>query len=1097
MRSNTNRLMRVVFFLAVMLASVLPVFGQTEDIVFDKLTIRDGLSQSTVTSILQDRNGFMWFATYGGVNKFDGYSFTVFQYDENNENSIGNNNNELLFEDSEGYIWVVNNGDGMERYDPETDSFLRIRHDPADPNSIYSRTVHHIIEDSRGDIWVCTQGTLNRLIRDEDKSKVRFEQYPNPNGDTFTRMLEDSKGNFILLGSHLTYFDRDTKKFREDIAVPATRAISVAEDRKGDIYVGTFTRGVYKLIWNKRTSSYVLADNPGINPTPNNRSYITIDEFENIWVGTETRGLFKYDPKTGEVRNFLPDKFDPGALGDANIYSVFIDRTGVLWAGTFSQGVSKADLYRKDFGHLVYIPGNKNTLSGNAISGITGIRADELWVSTRDGQALDRLVFDRNGKYKVYHYLDNPKEINIINNSCLSLVQRKNGEVWVGTQGYMIRIKPEPAGSGLKPDVKRYDMQGWTFSLYEDSRGTLWGGTWGSGLWRFNDESDSFDYYVTDGSNPNSLGDNIVWSMGEDSYGNLWIGGHSNGLSIIPREDVYKKNPRFFRFNQNKEDATSISNNTINSIYGDPDGNMWLGTGRGLNKWNFNASVIEKITDKTKLEFEKFFKEDGLPADGVLGIVRDKSGNLWLSSTNGICCFDVTRGTYNNFTESDGLQSNEFRENAYFINSEGKVFFGGTNGLNAFYPEDIKPNPFLPKIVLTRLDIFNKEVKPGQKINGDLILSNPIHSTDRISISHKNNMVTIHFAALHYAKPSSNQYAYYLENFEDDWNYTSNRQATYTNLDPGTYTFRVKATNNDGVWNDEGINLIIEVRPPWWRTWWFRILIVALIGGVVYQYITYKTKRLKENQRILEEKIHDATQKVNVQNDKLKDAQAKLAVIIDDVKQQLGKASEELLNASNSQASSAEEISASMEEITSEMNENASSMVDMMKKVKDVEQETISSVKIVSETLNSINQISESIRFVSGFARTTNLLSINAAIEAARAGEHGRSFAVVANEVKKLADQSSEIAKQILKLSEEGQKLSENANEKINRLNSVMTQMVSVITDVNQSIQVQTVEANNVSLTIAQMSNYIANTSELAENLDSAIRSLSVDTEQE
>ena len=399
--------------------------------------------------------------------------------------------------------------------------------------------------------------------------------------------------------------------------------------------------------------------------------------------------------------------------------------------------------------------------------------------------------------------------------------------------------------------------------------------------------------------------------------------------------------------------------------------------------------------------------------------------------------------------------------------------------------------------MLTRLDIFNKEVKPGQKINGDLILSNPIHSTDRISISHKNNMVTIHFAALHYAKPSSNQYAYYLENFEDDWNYTSNRQATYTNLDPGTYTFRVKATNNDGVWNDEGINLIIEVRPPWWRTWWFRILIVALIGGVVYQYITYKTKRLKENQRILEEKIHDATQKVNVQNDKLKDAQAKLAVIIDDVKQQLGKASEELLDASNSQASSAEEISASMEEITSEMNENASSMVDMMKKVKDVEQETISSVKIVSETLNSINQISESIRFVSGFARTTNLLSINAAIEAARAGEHGRSFAVVANEVKKLADQSSEIAKHILKLSEEGQKLSENANEKINRLNSVMTQMVSVIANVNQSIQVQTLEANNVSLAIAQMSNYIANTSELAENLDSAIRSLSVDTEQE
>ena len=1071
--------------------------AQTSNIAFDRVTIKDGLSQSTVNHIIQDKHGFMWFATYGGLNKYDGYSFTVYQYDESDSTSLGSNNNEVLFEDSNGFIWIVNNGNiGLERFDPETERFQRIRHDPNDSNSISSNTVHHVMQDSKGNVWVSADNTLNLVIPNEDReAKVRFRRFNTP-GYNFTRIFEDSKGNLLLMGSALYYFDRDKETITQSIALPADRVISYVEDKKGNIIAGTFGQGVFKLDWDENSETYKLGDNSKINPAPNSRSVVTIDDFGTIWIGTETRGLFRYNPETNQRVNFVPDRLNPNAISDGNIYSLHIDRSGVLWIGTYSQGLNKADLYRKNFVHFTSTPGDENTMSGSTISGISSNNAKELWVGTRDGEGINRFVFNETEEPNVYHYLDNPNDPNnILDISCLSLLQRRNGEVWVGSQGYVTKIIPEPAGSGRSPQVSRYRKGEWTFSLFEDSKGIIWGGTWDGGLWRFDEITNEFVNYLHDPNDPNSLCDNIVWSIGEDQYGNLWIGGHTNGLSILPQSQRDKPNPKFVNFRYDKDEKTSISNNTINAIYCDPSGTVWLATGRGINKVVDNNNVLANINFESELNFEKYYKEDGLPADGILGIVEDRSGNLWMTSTNGISKFNVTDTTFTNYSESDGLQGNEFRENAYFINNEGRIFFGGTNGMNAFYPEDIKANPFLPEVVLTDLQILNKSVKPGQKINGEVILSQPIHMTSSISLSHKNNMIVLDFAALHYAKPSSNKYAYFLEDFDENWNYTDKRSATYTNLDPGTYTFRVKATNNDGIWKDEGTSILIEVRPPWWATIWFRLLIVASIAGLVFWFISYKTKRLKQNQRTLESKVKEATDKVSAQNSKLTEAQAKLTNIMDDVKNQLGKASEELLDASNRQASTSEEISASMEEITSEMGENASNMHRMLETVKKVEEETQESVKIVSQTLNSINNISESIGFVSEFARMTNLLSLNAAIEAARAGEHGKSFAVVAAQVKKLADQSSEAAKNIQKLSEYGQKQSQEANDKIIELNKIMNEMVGTISEANQSIQVQSIEANNVNSAILQMSSYISNTSILAEKLDDAINSLTLEEE--
>jgi methyl-accepting chemotaxis protein/ligand-binding sensor domain-containing protein len=1090
-------------FLSIILqivVSVNSIYSQTTNLVFERITVKEGLSQSTVNYIMQDQHGFMWFATFGGLNRFDGYTFKIYQNDENDSTSISNNGIINMCEDSAGFIWITNNGNtGLDKYDPSTDKFIRYSHSPSDNMSLSSNEIHHVMQDKSGNIWICTSKGINLVAEQKEgnKSNTKFKRFENISNISFTFAYENSKGQVLFFSDYLYYFDKKSQNFQKsNIDLNKARVNSVVEDKNGNLFLGTSENGIYKLAFNRQNSTYQIENIDKINLTPNNKNFVVLDVFGRLWIGTESKGLYCYDESKDQLLNYMPDKLDNRTLSDNTTPSLFIDFSGNLWIGTFSQGLCKYDLYSKDFVHFKSIPGKLNSIGGNVISSLHSSNQGELWVGYDLDGGVDQILFNGQDEPKITHYKNNPNNFNsIAANSTLSLVQRKNGDVWIGSAGGAIsKITPENLKTNSPAVIKNYKLEKWTFVMFEDSEGTLWGGTWDMGLWRFNDKTETFENFMTNPNDPESICDDVIWAIGEDVHKNLWIGGHSKGLSIIPANEKNKTKPIFLNFEKKKGDPNSLSHNTINAFANDKDGTMWIGTMYGINKVVDKENALKNLRKNSKLEFHSFHKKDGLPNESVIGVVKDKSNNLWLSTSSGISRFNIADTSFTNYSENDGLQGNEFWHNAYFSDPTGRIFFGGANGFNAFFPENIKPNSILPKVVITDLKIFNETVKPGQKINGQVILSQPVYMTPSISLSYKNNIITFEFAAIHYTRPLNNKYAYYLEGFDNDWIYSGNRRtATYTNLDPGTYTLYVKASNNDGIWNEKGTSIIIEILPPWWATIWFRGFALLTIIGLIVSFISWRTKQLKQNQKLLENKVKEATEKVNLQNSKLKDAQAKLTNIMDDVKNQLGRASEELLDASNNQASTAEEISASMEEIASEITENASITLQMLETAKVIEAEADDSVKIVSESLNSIIDISESIGFVSEFARMTNLLSLNASIEAARAGVHGRSFAVVASEVKKLADKSAEVAIKIQKSSENGQKLSKEANDKIIHLREYIKGIVNAIHEISESSQNQSVGANTVNESIIQMSTYISHTSELASELDAAINSLTVD----
>jgi len=847
--------------------------AQSQDLNFNFISTDKGLSQNTIHCILQDREGFMWFATEDGLDRYDGYNFTVFKNDPGDPKSIPDNFIWTILEDHNGIIWVGTNNGGLCKFNRDKQNFTIFQNNPSDPSSLSNNNVTTIYEDHEGTLWV---GTNNEGLCKFNRNKQNFTVYKNDPKNPFSlssnnirAIIEDHEGNLWIgtEGGGLNKFDERSGKFyhynhiqNDPSSLSNDEVLSLCEDKKGNLWVGTLT-GLNKFNRQKNSFTRLLENKAMLN----NHSYTMInsiieDRVGKIWVGTGG-GIFLIN-SSEEIFKNNQTVFGLSSISN-NVLSLFEDRTGIIWIGTAERGIAKYDRERMRFMQYKHDPTDPYSLSYNTIRAFYQDNPSTLWVGTLGG-GLNKLDIAAN---KFIHFVHDPgNNFSLSDNSVSAIFRDKRGFLWVGTwRGGLDKMISAENSSTAKfirymhdPKDSNSLSSNIVQSILEDRSGRMWIGT-ESGLDLYDKQNNKFVHFVNDPNNPNSISNNQVQScIYQDRNGYLWVGtwGGLNKISLPKNPNDYSRSAYKFTLYQHfYNDSLSLSDNRIISICEDKSGNLWIGTyGGGLNK--LTADQQDLPPDKAR--FVHYSAKDGLSSNIIYGIVEDGNSNLWLSTDDGLTKFNLAKHTFRNYYESDGLQGNQFFWGATWKSKSGELFFGGTNGFNAFYPSSLKDNPFVPPVVITGFYIFNN---PVSQYGPNSPLTKVITYTKEITLSYSQNVFSFDFAALDYTAPDKNQYAYMMDGFDKGWVRSGNRNfVTYTNLDPGKYTFLVRGSNNDGVWNTKGASIKIIILPPFWRTWWF-ILCSAFAGVMVILFlISYRVRHLLNIERFrtkLAADLHD------------------------------------------------------------------------------------------------------------------------------------------------------------------------------------------------------------------------------------------------
>ena len=805
-------------------------FSQPNIVPFKRITTEDELSQSAVYAIAQDRRGFMWFGTQDGLNRHDGYRFTVFQHDPLDSLSLSANWIAALHEDRHGALWVGTHGGGLNRYDPQTGHFTAYRHRPDDDASLAGDIVSAIYEDRDGALWIGTYNGLSRF----DPGAGAFTTYrhdpadPTSLGSNRALVLAEDADGVLWVGTDeggLNRLDRDTGQFtayRHDPSDPTSLSadviLSLYADRAGTLWVGTAGGGLNRF--DAATEAFTTYRNDPAAPTSlsHNRVLSIAEDADGVlWVGTDGGGLNRFDPQTERFTRLRHDPADTRSLAHDVVSSIFEDRAGTLWVGTAGGGLSK----KARFLRYRHRPGAPNTLPNNPILAFHEDRAGRLWIGT-DGGGLSQLD-SADGRFTTYtHNQADPASLG--SNRVMTVTEGRDG-LWIATSNGLDRLDPA-AGRFTHfrhdPDDTTSLSDNRLFFAYEapSEPGVLWVGTW-DGLNRFDPETGQVTTYHVDPDDTTSLSNNRVISIHEDRAGMLWIGTFGGGLNRFDRATGV-----FVRFRHHPNDPHSLSHDIVASIYEDAAGTLWIGTAEGLNRFEPESGT-----------FTRFTQRDGLPNNTIYGILEDDRGGLWMSTNKGLSRFDPLTETFTNYDLGDGLQSNEFSQGSYYKSPTGAFFFGGIKGFNHFHPDRLyRTAP--PPVVLTAVgtDEENEDLLPA--------------GVEAVTIA-KDKVFSFEFATLDYANPAKNRYAFKLDGVDKDWHFrgADRRFATYPNLKGGTYTLRVRGANADGVWNDDGAALRVTVVPPFWETWWFRLLaataLLGALGSLAYAWHRVRIRRVE------------------------------------------------------------------------------------------------------------------------------------------------------------------------------------------------------------------------------------------------------------
>jgi signal transduction histidine kinase/ligand-binding sensor domain-containing protein/CheY-like chemotaxis protein len=863
-------MLRFVFLFVLLIKSSL-VLTQQQQIRFRQLKTADGLSQSWVRCIYQDKLGYMWFGTDDGLNRFDGIDFKIYRYEPNNSKSIGNVSITSLTGKSDYELWI-GTSKGVFIYEQKYDSFKSFPFlnqsvitsiltdqdkktwfgtnnglfcfNPADgkiasyyfdvsnKNSISNNTIRNIFQDSNGNIWVSTQHGLNLYLPSRNIFKRYFilEDIPSFNTEDFHSTIEDNFGR-IWVGTNqggLAYFQNASEQPNDGMFIEVAKG-SVAElmiDRNNRIWVcngsnlGLFIIDLNSYFPGKKVPILNIKVQPGVEGSLNENTIMSAyeDITGDVWLGTYGGGINYYSPRAKKFYSRRKSQVNTSTLSD-NLINTFLEEEKYLWIGTES-GLDRLDKSTQRFDHF-YNSNDQANLSGSAIYALYKDTKQNLWYGSWAGG------------------------LNLYNPS---------------TQNFTRFIADNKPGSISSSNV---------FSICEDSKGNLWIGTIGGGLNLYDYKTGKFSSFKHDPGNPESIYNDAINDILEASDGNLYI-------SVYHSLEIF--NPatgKFRHMTHLPDDPNSLNAGLINIIFQDSRSNIWVGTSMGLE-------LLQKSG-----KFRHFTTEQGLPNNTIHGILEDDHGNLWISTNNGIAKFVRAVNLpdtiiIRNYSIQDGLSENEFIVRSAYKNEKGKMYFGSSNGYTFFYPDSIKDNMIAP---LMRFTEFKLENGISNNIENARLLKDIIEKKE-IKLNHNQTDFTIRYAALNYLNPSKNQYEYKLAGYEDHWHKVGNQRfASYTSIDPGSYTFIVRGSNNDDVWCEEPLYLKIIVLPPWWKTWIFRILLALTAIGLTAVLYNLRIRILEGQKKLLETKVLERTTELAEVNILLEERQEEITIQNDELSQ--------------------------------------------------------------------------------------------------------------------------------------------------------------------------------------------------------------------
>ncbi|WP_158233277.1 two-component regulator propeller domain-containing protein [Reichenbachiella sp. 5M10] len=847
----------------VLCLSVASVFSvsesQAQNHAFEKWTVEDGLSSNYLNGIIQDRRGFIWIASNNGLNRFDGYQFQNIVRDDNDSTTISNNWVTCLLEDSQGNFWFGTEGGGLNYYHSATGKFKRYGHKPTDLSTISSENIISIYEDGAQRIWVGSRQGLS-LFDPEQETFSNWKGYVQCDDcfHSITAMVEDSKGN-LWIGDEsfgLFYFNTATKQFSvPDIAnstdYDAGSFFLYGLHLEGKLLYMATAQGL--VIWDTVTHELVEKYKEGATQKELDVfiRQITPGDKNSLWLSTNGKGIIHYDTQTKEFEIFDSNH----GMSSNSIAGLLIDYSKNLWIATKGGGLNKYNLKNQMFGHWVHEADNEQSLVNNEVRAIHQDADGTTWVGTNFG--LSRHDQQTNTFRNYVHDFNYKDDVSAPR---IRMIHReKNGDLWISSQsGALYRYLPDEdrfihdptyASSPLTHNMRKINC------IYEKSPDVLWLCSDGMGILAYDKQEQRISKVELSGEADKLMSSAVISCIEEKSKDELWLG-TNDGLVLINTSSLEIQN-----WQPEQGNDSSMVGMKVRSLYQENDQTLWVGTRSGLARFDVDNG-----------KFERFTSSEGLPSDIVFGILPDHEGSIWLSTPNGLSRVNLETRAIRNFNIP---QNNALDMGAHAVGTQGDLLVGGADGVTLFDPSDLKNNAYVPHVVLTEMKVNNDPVQFGKVID----------QMDTVYLDYKQSNLSISFAALEFTDSKKNQFKYMLEGLNEHWvNHGNSHMVSFTNLNPGTFIFRLKGSNNDGVWNETETTLVLVISPPWWATWWFRTLVVMVSLVLIWRAYQWREQKIRADRVMLNEKVKEATEKVLLQNQELQHQKDSLEAVMTEVK---------------------------------------------------------------------------------------------------------------------------------------------------------------------------------------------------------------------